>query len=180
MKAVIVTGFGSTDVMKYTEMPIPNIKNNQVLIKVEKCSVNYADVKSRYGTKGNQTFPYIPGLDCAGVIVEIGKEVSEFKAGDRVIAFPSAGSYAEYVAADTNLTYLLPETISFDVAAACPTVSFLSYKLLADIARLQAGENILIHSAAGGVGQRRFKWPKYWVQRISSEPLDTVTKSKSL
>lgn len=160
MNAVIVTAFGSPEVMKYTDMPIPTIKYNQVLIKVEKCSVNYADVKSRYGNKGKQTFPFIPGLDCAGVIVEIGKDVTDFKIGDRVIAFPSMGSYAEYVAADTNLTYLLPENIPFEIGAACPTVSLLSHKLLVDIARLEDGETILIHSAAGGVGTTSIQMAK--------------------
>lgn len=152
MKAIIIPKFGPPEVMKYTDIEMPIIKNSQVLIKVEKCSVNFADVKSRYGNKGNQSFPFIPGLDCAGVIVEIGKDVKDINLGDRVIAFPSTGSYAEYVAADANLTYLLPNNIPFDVAAACPTVSFLSYKLLVDIARLERGETILIHSAAGGVG----------------------------
>ena len=62
------------------------------------------------------------------------------------------GSYAEYVVAEENLTFIIPSAIGFDVAAACPTVSFLSYKLLADIARIEQGETIVIHSAAGGVG----------------------------
>lgn len=69
-----------------------------------------------------------------------------------MIAFPASGSYAEYAAANANLTFPIPDNISFEVAAACPTVSFLSYKLLADIARIEKGESILIHSAAGGVG----------------------------
>lgn len=160
MKAIIVPKFGLPEVLIYTDMDIPTIKNDQVLIKVEKSSVNYADVKSRYGNKGNQTFPFIPGLDCAGVIVDIGKDVKDFKHGDRVIAFPSMGSYAEYVAADANLTYRLPDNIPFDIAAACPTVSFLSYKLIVDVARLERGETILIHSAAGGVGTTAIQMAK--------------------
>lgn len=152
MKAIVVTEYGSPEVMKYMDVCIPELKDHQVLIKVEKSSVNYADVKSRYGNKGHQKFPYIPGLDTTGVIVEIGRDVWDLKIGDRVIAFPTMGSYAEYAVADESLTYVLPDTISFDVAAACPTVSFLSYKLLVDIARIERGEAILIHSAAGGVG----------------------------
>jgi len=152
MKAVVVTEFGKPEVLKYVDVEIPTYNSNQVLIKVEKASVNFADIKSRYGKKGLSKFPFIPGLDAAGVIIDVGKEVTQFKAGDRVAAFPVGGSYAEYVVANENLTFPIPVTVGFDVAAACPTVSFLSYKLLADLARIEKGETVLIHSAAGGVG----------------------------
>lgn len=160
LKAIVVTEFGQPEVMKYIDMDIPVPNPGQVLIKVEKSSVNYADVKSRYGNKGGGKFPFIPGLDMAGVIVEIGAKVDDFQVGQRVIAFPAQGSYAEYVVADAILTYGIPDNVSFDMAAACPTVSFLSYKLLADIARIEQGETVLIHSAAGGVGSTAIKFAK--------------------
>jgi len=152
MKAVIVTEFGKPEVLKYVDLEIPTFNSKQILIEVEKASVNFADIKSRYGKKGLGKFPFIPGLDAAGVIIAVGNEVTQFKVGERVAAFPVGGSYAEYVVANENLTFHIPETVGFDVAAACPTVSFLSYKLLADVAKIEKGETVLIHSAAGGVG----------------------------
>jgi len=152
MKAVVITEFGKPDVMKYIDVDLPQFTSKQVLIRVEKTSVNFADIKSRYGKKGNGNFPFIPGIDAAGVIEEIGSEVQHLKVGQRVITFPSKGSYAEYIVADENLTFVIPDQLDFDLAAASPIVSFLSYKLLADVARLEQGETVLIHSAAGGVG----------------------------
>ena len=72
--------------------------------------------------------------------------------GQRVIAFPQNGSYAEYVVANENLTFVLPHEVDFQTATACPIVSFTSYNLLANVARLQQGESVLIHAAAGGIG----------------------------
>ncbi|OIK13747.1 zinc-binding dehydrogenase [Bacillus sp. MUM 13] len=152
MKAIIVKEYGNPEVLIYTDTDIPEIGPSQVLIRVEKTSVNFADIKTRYGKKGSKKLPYIPGLDTAGVIVKTGRDVRKFKEGQRVIAFPFTGSYAEYAAAEENLTFALPENIDFDTAAACPTVSFLAYKLICDIAKIQKGENVLIHSAAGGAG----------------------------
>ncbi|MGM9985862.1 MAG: zinc-binding alcohol dehydrogenase family protein [Bacillaceae bacterium] len=152
MKAVVVTKFGGPDVLEVIDTPIPQLNSKQVLIRTMKTSVNFADIKARYGKKGIGTFPFIPGIDAAGVIEQVGADVTSLKVGQRVICFPKGGSYAEYVVADEILTYPIPDTLSFEVAAACPIVSFLSYTLLKDIARIQKGETILIHAAAGGVG----------------------------
>jgi NADPH2:quinone reductase len=160
MKAIVVTEFGGPEVMKYTEVEIPLINPNQVLIRVETTSVNFADIKSRYGKKGSGKLPFIPGIDVAGIIESVGSEVQQLKAGQRVIAFPKNGSYSEYVVADENLTFVLPDNIDFDTAAACPIVSFLSYKLLADVARIEQGETVLVHAAAGGVGTTSIQMAK--------------------
>ncbi|WCK54722.1 NADPH:quinone oxidoreductase family protein [Aneurinibacillus sp. Ricciae_BoGa-3] len=153
MKAVLVTDFGGPEVLKYMDVNTPSPGSNQVLIRVAATSVNFADIKSRHGNyHGTGQPPFIPGLDVAGVIEKIGSGVKHLKVGQRVIAFPKNGSYSEYVAADENLTFAIPDNVDFDTAAACPIVSFTAYKLLADVARLQAGETVLIHAAAGGVG----------------------------
>jgi NADPH:quinone reductase and related Zn-dependent oxidoreductases len=78
--------------------------------------------------------------------------VKNLRVGQRVIAFPANGSYAEYVVADEALTFAIPDSISTETAAACPVVSFTSYQLLAKVARLAEGETVLIHAAAGGIG----------------------------
>lgn len=152
MKAIVVEQFGSTENMKYVNIEKPSIGSKQVLIRVMVTSVNFADVKARYGNKGQGKLPFIPGLEASGIIEQVGDEVTSFFAGQRVMAFPHNGSYAEYIVADENLTFAIPDHMSFDVAGSCGIVSFLSYKLLADVANLQAGDTVLIHSASGGVG----------------------------
>ena len=152
MKAIMVTEFGGPQVLRYTDAAMPEINDSQVLIKVAMTSVNFADIKARMGNKGRQKVPFIPGIDAAGVIVKTGNNVNHLQEGQRVIAFPHDGSYAEYIVADANLTFPIPEGLPFDIAAASPVVSFLSHKLLADVARLEPGETVLIHAAAGGVG----------------------------
>lgn len=152
MKAIVVTAFGGPETMKYTEVDMPTFNEKQVLIRVIATSVNFADIKSRYGKKGNRKLPFIPGIDAAGIVEQVGSSVKNIRVGQRVIAFPLNGSYAEYVVANENLTFVLPDEVDFTTAAACPVVSFTSYNLLANIARLQQGETVLIHAAAGGIG----------------------------
>lgn len=152
MKAIRIEQFGSTEHMKVVDVGIPTITSKQILIAVKSTSVNFGDIKARYGNKGQKTLPFIPGLEAAGIIEQVGNEVTSLCVGQRVLAFPHDGSYAEYIAADENLTFVIPDTIGFDVAGACGIASFLSYKLLADVAKIQIGDNVLIHSASGGVG----------------------------
>ncbi|GAB7386854.1 quinone oxidoreductase [Bacillaceae bacterium] len=153
MKAVVVTRYGGPEVLEYKQMEVPAPGPRQVLIRVKAAGVNFADIKARYGKyHGAGEPPFIPGLDVAGIVEAAGAEVKNFRQGDRVIAFPETGSYAEYTVADAALTYKLPEGIDFETAAACPVVSLTSYKLLADVARIVEGETVLIHAAAGGVG----------------------------
>lgn len=153
MKAVVISEFGGPEVLKYVNVDTPSINSNQVLIRVEATSVNFADIQTRQGkyhAAGNP--PIIPGLDAAGIIEAIGSDVQSLKVGQRVIAFPKTGSYAEYIAADENLAFVLPNNVDIQTAAASPLVSFTAYKLLADVGRVQPGETVLIHAAAGGVG----------------------------
>ncbi|KQL51475.1 quinone oxidoreductase [Heyndrickxia shackletonii] len=151
MKAVLVTQFGGTEFLQYEDVEIPTIEMDEVLIRVVKTSVNFADIKSRYGKKGGK-IPFIPGLDAAGYIEKIGSQVTSLKEGQRVIAFPKNGSYAQYVVASEKLVFPIPDELDFQTAAACPVVSFLSHRLLQNVARIQEGESVLVHAAAGGVG----------------------------
>lgn len=152
MKAMMVQELGGPEVLKYVETALPTCGDDEVLMKVEMTSVNFADVKARYGKKGNANLPFIPGLDAVGTVVEVGRNVANVTVGERVVAFPSSGSYAEYAVANQNLTFPLPEGIDLEQAAACPVVGMLSYMLVHKIARVQQGEVVLVHAAAGGVG----------------------------
>lgn len=153
MKAMVVTAFGPSESLQCQEWDVPSIQSNEVLIRVQATSVNYADIKARYGYyHGGGTPPFIPGLDAAGVVEAIGTDVRGLSVGQRVIAFPKSGSYAEYAVANAAVTFPLPDGIDWETAAACPTVALTAYKLLADVARLVPGETVVVHAAAGGVG----------------------------
>lgn len=151
MKAVIQNKFGNSDVLMYTDVEKPIIGEKEVLIRSAYISVNYADIKNRSGKKAKGNFPMILGLDMAGTIEEVGQE-SHFSKGDRVIAFPTNGSYAEYIVAKEALVFKIPDELSFETAATFPTVAMLAYILIHKIGEVQDNDTVVIHSAAGGVG----------------------------
>ncbi|MBT2582656.1 zinc-binding dehydrogenase [Planococcus sp. ISL-109] len=184
MKAIIAETPGPPEVLKLQDVPKPKAKDNEVLIKVEAISVNFADIKARigqyHGVAANQ--PFTPGLDCAGVIEEVGSAVVGLSVGERVSAFPSSGSYAEYVVASDQLVYKIPETVSFEEAAASLTVGITAFNVLHKVARVQPGESLLIHAAAGGIGTTAIQLAKLaGVSKIygtvgSGEKMELVTQ----
>ncbi|WP_345239466.1 NADPH:quinone oxidoreductase family protein [Pontibacillus salipaludis] len=161
MKKIEVQEFGGPEVMHIVDCDMPEVEGDEVLIKVMKASVNYADVKKRMGNSVGGGIPFTPGIDAVGIVVDKGHKVTSIEKGQRVIAFPVEGSYAEYVVAKESLTYGIPDGLDNRTAAACPTVGILSYILLADIARVRAGERVLIHAAAGGVGTTSIQLAKW-------------------
>lgn len=153
MKAIVVSEVGGPEVLTYQDMEIPEIGPEEVLIRVQVTSINFADIKARIGEyHGVKSSAFIPGLDCAGVIQKVGSNVTNLKEGQRVMAFPSNGSYAEYVKADHRLVYPLPDELAIEDAAASLTVGVTAYNVLKKMARLAEGETVLIHAAAGGIG----------------------------
>ncbi len=153
MKAVVVTALGGPEVLQWEERPRPDVGPRDVLIRVMATSVNFADIKAREGRyHGASLPPFIPGLDAAGTVEQVGSQVTGLAPGMRVIAFPSGGSYAEWVVAPDALVFPIPDSVDWDVAAALPIVGLTAYKLLHDIARMESGERVLIHAAAGGIG----------------------------
>ncbi|MFT9497425.1 quinone oxidoreductase family protein [Anaerosolibacter sp.] len=153
MKAIVIEEFGGPEVLRLKDIDVPKVEANQVLIRVAAASVNFADIKTRKGEfHGAGKPPVIPGLDAAGVVESVGSNVKTIQKGDRVIAFPGKGSYAEYIVADERLTFPIPDSIDFDTAAASPLVTFTTYNLLHQVGRMRAGESVLIHVAAGGIG----------------------------
>lgn len=154
MKAIVVKQTGPPEVLKLQDVNKPKPADDQLLIRIEAISVNFADIKARqgqyHGVAADAAFT--PGLDCAGVVVETGAQVKSFKVGQRVMAFPAGGSYAEFVVASENLTYPIPDGLSSETAAASLTVGITAYNVIHKMARLEKGETILIHAAAGGIG----------------------------
>lgn len=154
MLAIGCMGFGGPSVLEPLSLPDPVCGEEQVRIRVEGVSVNYADLQTRRGSyhAGGTQFPVIPGLDAVGIVEAVGSRVDHIQVGQRVLAFPHTGTYAEYVVADGNLTFPVPEELPLEQAIACPLVTFTSWMLLRKVAALEPGETLLIHAASGGIG----------------------------
>lgn len=158
MKAIILEEFGSADQLAIQELPKPVLKEQEVLIQVKAISINPVDIKTREG-KGvsgliKEEKPIILGWDISGIVVETKSDM--FKAGDEVfgmVNFPGHGkAYAEYVAAPADQLALKPSQISHADAAAATLAALTAWQVLVDHAKIKAGDRVLIHAAAGGVG----------------------------
>jgi NADPH2:quinone reductase len=149
--AIVVPRTGDASVLEWTERPDPKPGPDQVTIKVSLTGVNYADIMRRRGGYRGGPPPFVPGLDCVGTILAVGREVTDLKVGQRVAAFPEDGGYTEIAIARDILTYALPDAVP-DEAGASLTMLVTAYNTLVTCARLERGESVLIHSAAGGVG----------------------------
>ncbi len=155
MRAIVIPMVGGSDVLTLCEMPDPHPEPQQVSIRVAYAGVNYADIMDRQRGYHVDHFPYVPGLEVAGYIAELGEGVEGLHTGQRVAAFVKNGGYAELVLAQADLTFPFDNPrgqLDMAVAAAFPAVMLTAYDVLVHMARLQAGEAVLIHAAAGGVG----------------------------
>ena len=158
MKAVEIKKFGGTDVLDLVEIPEPVLNANHVLVKVHACSVNPADSKMRQGlypTDKKFAFPYILGRDFSGVVEACGENVKAFKAGDPVfgvLPVGQEGTYVEKLTIDADLVVLKPNKLEHDQAAAIALTGLTALVAIEDNLKLEAGEKILIHGGAGGVG----------------------------
>jgi NADPH2:quinone reductase len=162
MRAAIVTKFGGPEVLELTEIQIPVPDSHQVLIRVHAASVNFADINARKGMYHlGKKPPFIPGIDCAGVVAAVGANVTTIDVNQKVVAFPATGSYADFALAEENLVFPIPETLAYDLAASFPIVGGTSYHMLKEVAGLKQNETALIHSAAGGVGSTALNIAKY-------------------
>lgn len=159
MKAITLKEPGGVENFTYSELPQPAIKENEVLVKVKAISINPVDVKTRAG-KGmygrlKDINTLILGWDISGEVVQTGNAVTNFKEGDEVfgmVNFPGHGqAYAEYVASPASHLVLKPENISHEEAAAATLAALTAWQVL-ELADVKAGQRILVHAAAGGVG----------------------------
>ena len=158
MKAIQITNFGGTDVLNLAEIPEPNVTANEVLVDVYAASINPADSKTRQGLYSNDrnfTFPYVLGRDFSGVIHACGKNVNAFIPGDEVFGVLPAGqegTYLEKLTIDASLIAIKPDKLEHNQAAAIALTGLTALVAIEDELKLQAGERILIHGGAGGVG----------------------------
>ncbi|MBO6718441.1 MAG: NADPH:quinone oxidoreductase family protein [Rhizobiaceae bacterium] len=153
MKAVLCHNFGPLSDLRLSEADNPHPSAGQIVVRVEACGVNFYDglaVQGKYQTK--PAFPFAPGGEISGVVVEAGPGVTGLNQGDRVLAFTGFGGYAEFAAVDSSSAFPLPDTIDFDVAAALMIGHATAHHALKDRAQLRPGETVLVLGAAGGVG----------------------------
>ncbi|MBE4908959.1 quinone oxidoreductase [Bacillus luteolus] len=153
MKAIQLTEFGGPEVLKYVDVEKPTPKSNEVLIEVKAVGVNYADTARREGQYVvKTTLPFIPGAEVAGVVVEVGDNVTGVQVGTRVVTLIESNGYAEYAVAHERSLIPLPDGVDFEYAVSLPLQGLSAYHILKTMGRIEQGESVLIHAAAGGVG----------------------------
>ncbi len=162
MKAIIVREFGLPEVMKIEDVPVPEPKGPQVLVKTHAIGVNPVETYIRAGTYPSvPPLPYTPGKDAAGVIEAVGDGVTKWKTGDRIYTANSiSGTYAEYTLCNEIDLGRLPENVNFEQGAGIWTPYATAYRALFQKAKAKAGETVLIHGASGGVGIAAVQWAK--------------------
>ncbi|MGF6163141.1 NADPH2:quinone reductase [Pseudomonas sp. 2725] len=154
MKAITIEEFGNADVLKLNEVPNPEIRPTDLLVRVYAAGVNRADLTHRTGGYGHPNFGDSPiiGLEIAGEVIEKGSAVFGFKKGDRVMGVVGGGAYAEMARIDYRMAMHIPAQLNYVQAAAIPEVFVTAHEAMMHLGRLKSGDSVLIHAAAGGVG----------------------------
>ncbi len=164
MKAIRIHQFGPTEeVLQYEDVPTPEPGPSELLIKVEAASLNRADIGLRKGTYriSADALPIIPGREFAGVITKVGTSVTEFNLGQRVVAYPGLGGYADYAVAKPSEVRPVPDGVTAVQAAALPTVFLTAWFGLLEEGRLKAGEWLLVQAGSSGVGNAAIQIGKH-------------------
>jgi alcohol dehydrogenase len=158
MKAFILDRYGSAECLRASEMPDPDVREDDVLVRVHAAGVNLLDSKIRNG-EFKRILPYrlplVLGHDVAGVVVRVGSRVRRFKPGDEVYARPAdgrIGAFAEFIAMKEEDVALKPKALSMEEAASIPLVGLTAWQTLIERANLKRGQKVLIHAGSGGVG----------------------------
>jgi NADPH2:quinone reductase len=160
MKAVVMSQYGGQDVLAVQEVEAKRPEKGQALVKIEAAGVNFIDIYQRRGTYPVK-FPYVPGLEAAGTVLAVGEGVANVKAGDRVAYVHAPGSYAEESVVQADQLVPLPQDISFEQGAAFPLQGMTAHYLLHEFRKIQRGDTVLIHAAAGGMGLLLVQWAKH-------------------
>ncbi|WP_309605962.1 quinone oxidoreductase [Phenylobacterium sp.] len=159
MRAIRFARTGGPDVLDLVEVDKPQPKPGQVLLRHEAIGINFIDTYLRSGLYPTK-LPSIPGGEAAGVVEAVGEGVARFKMGDRAAAAGLAGGYADYSVVSADRAVAIPAGIDARTAAAALLKGMTSEFLLRRLHRVEAGETLLIHAAAGGVGQIMVQWAK--------------------
>ncbi len=151
MKAIVIRQTGGPEVMAVTEVPMPEPKPSEVLVRVRGSGVNFIDIYLREG-RYKADLPFINGQEGAGAVAEVGRGVTEFKPGDPVAWSSVLGSYAEYAVVPAEALVKVPKDLDLRVAAAVMLQGMTAHYLAHSTYKLNVGDTALVHAAAGGVG----------------------------
>lgn len=151
MRAIQISQVGGPEVLTPVDLPIPSPKPNEAVVQIKAAGVNFIDVYNREG-RYPTPLPFVNGQEAAGVVTDLGSDVSTLKRGDRVAYTSALGSYAEYAAVPASRLVKIPDEIDFEQAAAAMLQGMTAHYLVYSTYPLKKGETCLIHAAAGGVG----------------------------
>jgi NADPH2:quinone reductase len=160
MRAIRIHQTGGPEVMRPEEVELPPPGKGEVRLRQHAVGINFVDVYQRSGFYPSARLPFTPGNEGAGEVVEVGPSVDGFKRGDRVAYASSPGAYAEERNIEARLLFKLPRAISYETAAGMMLKGLTAQYLLRQTYRVKEGETILVHAAAGGVGQILCQWGK--------------------
>ena len=179
MKAIVLTQYGTPDVLKLQEVEKPAPRDNEVLVKIHASSINAADwhlltadiflVRLAMGLFKPKTA--ILGCDIAGTVEAVGKDVNQFKPGDAVfgdVFRHHYGGFAEYVAVPEEILALKPANLSFEAAAAAPLAAVTALQGLRNLGQIRAGQKVLINGASGGVGTFAIQIASYYGAEVTA------------
>lgn len=174
MKQIWITKVGGPEVLQPKDAPDPEAKAGEVRIRVKASGVNFADLMARLGLYPDAPkLPAVVGYEVAGVVDQIGAGAN-FKAGDRVGAITHFGGYSDTVVVPSDLVYPLPSKLSFEEGAAIPVNYLTAWLMLVEQGNVKKGDQVLIHAAAGGVGQAALQICKW----RGAEVFGTASASK--
>jgi len=153
MKAIQISEFGGPEVLKLIDAPVPEPGSKEILVKIEVAGINFADIYWRRGVRGGEP-PMGCGAEGAGTVAAVGSEVTGFSEGDRVAYwYPKIGAYAEYALCPDFRLVKIPDDMDYGTAAALMLQGLTAHYLIRSSPEVRAGETILFHAGAGGVGQ---------------------------
>lgn len=154
MKAIVFDQFGKADVLRLADVPLPEIRSTDLLVKVKAVGVNRADILQREGYYGSQTYGEsdLLGLELSGEVIAIGDAVDDIKVGDRIMAIVGGGAYAEFARVDRAMAVKIPDELAFVDAAAVMESFVTAWEALVHLGVLKADTAVLVHAAAGGIG----------------------------
>ena len=165
-----VTEFGGPEVMRWEDIGPLRPARNQVLVEIRASGINFAETRMRAGTYGGQALPFVMGMEGAGLVREVGSDVDEFAVGDRVFG-RARGCHGEGVLFDAEHLMPLPAQLDFAQGAAIPVGWLTAWHALMTVARLRAGQRVLIEAVASSVGSAALqiaKWCGAWVAGSAS------------
>lgn len=151
MRAIVVSQFGGPEVLVPTEVPDPTVGAGDLLVATDAIGINFIDTYFRTGTYARDV-PYVPGDEGSGVVLEVGSGVTDFAVGDRVAWAAAPGSYAEKVAVPATVAVKVPDGVAPESAASALLQGMTAHYLIESAYPAQAGDTVLVHAGAGGVG----------------------------